>query len=148
MVKLLIMVLLLGAVGAICRDLVILSFPHWLPDFPGGTLCVNLLGAYMAGFVFVLFRTKLAHLEKYEPVCLVGFMGGFTTFSSYTLDTIQLITDGALIAGLCNIVAMNVLGLIAAYAGITSARRVYPYRYRYKKGHLRIRQHQSGSVHE
>ncbi len=131
--KLFIMMLLLGSAGAICRYLTVLSFSYLLPTFSHGTLCVNLLGAYMAGFVFVIFRTRFAQWGRYEPACLVGFMGGFTTFSSYTLEVIRLFSAEQYLPCVLYIGITNILGLIAAYLGVASARRLYPYRHRYKK---------------
>lgn len=131
--KLLSMVLFLGSAGSVCRYLMTVSFSSCLPGFSCGTLFVNLSGAFLAGFVFVLFRSRFSRFERYEPVCLVGFMGGFTTFSSYALDSMRLIASEKYTLCIINIAVMNVLGLLSAYVGMAFARRMYPYRRRRKQ---------------
>ncbi len=124
------MVLALGAAGALCRYWTVLFCSSHFGDLPVGTLGVNLLGAFLAGFVFVIFRTRLSRWSRYEPVCLVGFMGGFTTFSAYSLDVLELFAAEKFLAAVGCIGATNILGLLAAYLGIVSAKRLFPARRR------------------
>ncbi|MGE4563643.1 MAG: CrcB family protein [Victivallaceae bacterium] len=127
--KRLIMVLCLGAVGAISRYGAVLFCSSYFGALPVGTFAVNLLGAFLAGFVFVIFRTRLSRWSRYEAVCLVGFLGGFTTFSAYSLVVHQLFAGDQFLTGICYIGATNILGLLAAYLGIVSAKRLFPARH-------------------
>lgn len=123
------MVLCLGAAGAISRYGAVRFCASYFGALPVGTFAVNLLGAFLAGFVFVIFRTRFSGLSRYEPVCLVGFMGGFTTFSAYSLDVLELFAADQILTGVCYIGATNILGLLAAYLGIVSAKRLFPARH-------------------
>ena len=105
---------LAGLIGTLLR--------YWLAGFvarqsgetfPWGTLVVNILGCLIAGAVF--------HLTEENPtlrtVILVGLLGGFTTFSSYGLQTFTLLRDGALGLATLNVVISNVVGLIMVWVG-------------------------------
>lgn len=112
-----------GLVGTLCR--------YWLSGmlarrygetFPAGTLVVNVLGCFVIGFLFYMFQERYVAGETARTVVLVGLLGGFTTFSSYGLQTFTLLRDGELLYAAANIVASNVLGLLTVWVGYTLAR--------------------------
>jgi len=93
------------------------------PDWPWGTLIVNLLGGLLMGLlVGVLARVSAP--EGWRLFVAIGVLGGFTTFSSFSLDTVSMIERGALLPAF-GYVAVSVIGSVAAlFAGLSLARGV------------------------
>ncbi|MCA1635917.1 MAG: CrcB family protein, partial [Acidobacteria bacterium] len=90
--------------------------------FPIGTLVVNVLGCFLIGALFFLFEERGAGGETTRAVVLVGLLGGFTTFSSYGLQTFTLLREGALAHAALYVVASNLLGLLTVWGGYALAR--------------------------
>lgn len=86
-------------------------------DFPYGTLLVNVTGSLALGFLSALVIGRLRLSPDARLLLAVGFLGSYTTFSSYTVESMVLLRQGALWAGLLNILGNNVLGLICALLG-------------------------------
>lgn len=86
-------------------------------DFPLGTLVVNVLGCLAIGALAALFAGPFLVREEYRFALIVGLLGGFTTFSSFGLETFQLATAGQLARAALNVVASCVLGLAAVWIG-------------------------------
>jgi fluoride exporter len=85
--------------------------------FPWGTMAVNVIGCFLAGAVFYLTEERFLVSPTVRTVILIGFLGGFTTFSSYGLQTFTLLRDGELGLATLNIAASNVLGLLMVWTG-------------------------------
>lgn len=85
--------------------------------FPTGTMVVNILGCFLAGFLFYLLQERFLVSELVRTAVMIGFLGGFTTFSSFGLQTFTLLRDGEMGFAMVNIVASNVLGLFTVWAG-------------------------------
>lgn len=116
-----------GAVGSVLRYLVSNGMMLWLGrGFPYGTLTVNLLGSLLMGLMaeaLILQRVVLS--LEYRAAILVGVFGGFTTFSSFSLDTFYLLEQGQLAKAGGNILA-NVAGcLLAIWAGMLIGRGLF-----------------------
>lgn len=90
--------------------------------FPYGTLIVNALGCFLIGFLFHFFYERTLIAPTARTVVLIGLLGGFTTFSSYGLQTFTLLRDGEVLLALANIGASNVLCLVLVWAGYALAR--------------------------
>lgn len=90
--------------------------------FPWGTLAVNVAGCFLAGFLFFALRERFAAGETAQAVVFIGLLGGFTTFSSFGLQTFTLLRDGALGYASLNIAASNLLGLLMVWAGYALAK--------------------------
>ena len=90
--------------------------------FPLGTLAVNLLGCFLVGFLFYLMQERYLVNPNVRLVVLIGFLGGFTTFSSLGLQTFTLLQDNEIALAALNMVASNVLGLLLVWAGYTLAK--------------------------
>ena len=114
-----------GGVGAAVRFLVTTAAARW-GAFPLGTLAVNAVGSFLMGLVMgaILLLT-----EKYgliaEPLRLllaVGFLGGLTTFSSFSFETLLLIKGGSCLLALCNIALQILAGLLLAALGMALAK--------------------------
>jgi len=89
---------------------------------PYGTLFVNVLGSFLLGLVFTLSVEKLAISENLRFLIAVGFLGAFTTFSTFSVETLYLLEDGAYASAFIYILGNVILSLSAAFAGIYLAR--------------------------
>ena len=87
------------------------------PWFPYGTLAVNVLGCLIIGFLAGLAETRAAFTSQARLFLFVGVLGGFTTFSSFALETFMLARDTQNIAALINIGLELALGLLAVWMG-------------------------------
>jgi len=90
--------------------------------FPCGTLAVNVLGCFLFGIVWTLAEDRLSISAEVRTVVLIGFMGAFTTFSSFAFETAQLLRDAQWASAAVNIVAQNVLGLVGLFLGLMAGR--------------------------
>ena len=93
--------------------------------FPWGTLAVNVVGCLIAGAVFYLAEERAFFDPTLRTVILIGLLGGFTTFSSYGLQTFTLLRDGAFGLATLNLVISNVLGVLMVWAGYALARTCF-----------------------
>jgi CrcB protein len=92
--------------------------------FPYGTLVVNALGCFVIGFLFYFFYERGLTSPTSRTVIFIGVLGGFTTFSSYGLQTFTLLKDGEVLLALANIAASNVLCLVLVWLGFTLAKAI------------------------
>lgn len=92
--------------------------------FPWGTLAVNVVGCFVAGLLWMLAETRLALSATLRTAALVGFLGAFTTFSAFMLETGQFVRDAQWLRASLNILLQNGAGLIALLAGFAVARRI------------------------
>lgn len=111
-----------GGLGAVCRYGVTTAVGMLLGGmFPWGTLIVNLVGSLLMGVVLgaLLPLAKSLQLlpDSLRLLLTVGFLGGFTTFSSFSMETMTLLRGDSFFLAAINIVASIVLGLAAAYLG-------------------------------
>lgn len=92
---------------------------HWPRHFYLGTLAVNIVGCLLIGFLYGLFLQRSEVPVEIRAGLMVGFLGGLTTFSSFSLDTLRLLESGQLPLAL-GYAAVSVLGgLFATWAGLT-----------------------------
>ena len=86
-------------------------------NFPWGTLIVNLIGSFLAGALYHLAEERLLISPTLRSILLIGLLGGFTTFSSYGLQTFTLLRDGQIGLATLNVALSNVLGLLMVWTG-------------------------------
>jgi fluoride exporter len=92
--------------------------------FPLGTLAVNALGCFAIGFLFYFFYDRNLTSPVVRTVLFIGVLGGFTTFSSYGLQTFTLLRDGEMFLALINILASNILCLVLVWLGYVLAKAI------------------------
>ncbi len=109
---------LAGLIGTLCR--------YWLSGlvarqfgetFPWGTLVVNVLGCFLAGSLFYLMEERFQVSPTLRTIIFIGLLGGFTTFSSFGLQTFTLLREGEFALATLNVTLSNVLGLLMLWAG-------------------------------
>jgi CrcB protein len=93
-------------------------------SFPYGTITINITGSLLIGIIMTLLTERLVADPAWRLVLVVGFLGGYTTFSSYTFEAIRLFQQGQAVRGLTYIFGSNILGLLACYVGIVIAREL------------------------
>lgn len=114
-----------GAAGALARYAV----SGWVTDrtsgaFPWGTLLVNATGSFLLGVVFAVLTERFLPHPTMRMAITVGFLGAYTTFSTYSLETVRLIEDGALALAAANALGSVVVALVAVYLGLIVGRTV------------------------
>lgn len=90
--------------------------------FPWGTLSVNVLGCFAAGLLWMLFENRISPGGQMRLIVLVGFMGGFTTFSSFMLETGLLMRDAEWFRAVGNVTLNNIVGMVGLFVGMAVGR--------------------------
>lgn len=98
----------------------------WLGKlFPYGTLIVNVSGCLLMGFLFEIIFQRFAEMSaELRALLLIGFLGGYTTFSSFSIETLNLFENGNTLAALVNIFLSIIFCLIAVWIGVIGARNI------------------------
>jgi fluoride exporter len=108
-----------GAVGAVLRfwsaEFIHLFFER---GFPIGTMFVNVIGSFAMGFLAIYLFHKFTFSQELKSFLLIGLLGAFTTFSIFSLDTVNLFLGGKFSLAIMNIVLSVVLCVIAAGLGL------------------------------
>jgi len=121
--RLLLFVGLAGFAGAVSRYLVGGWVHRFVPaTFPYGTLTVNVLGSLLLGAVFELATVRTGLAPEVRLIVGVGFLGAFTTFSSFSLETMNLMREGSYALAGLNVGSNVVLCLVAVWLGIVLVR--------------------------
>ena len=112
-----------GALGATARYAV----DGWVSritsgQFPWGTLVINVVGSFLLGLLVQLTIDRLLPHPNWRVALGVGFLGAFTTFSTYAYETVRLADDAAWGMAAANVAATTVIGLAAAFAGLQVGR--------------------------
>lgn len=120
-----IIVMIGGGVGAVTRYLT----ANWAAqtygtDFPYGTLIVNVAGCFVIGIIMTLVTEKFIVNPYWRLLTVTGFLGGLTTFSSFSYETFKLFSDGQMQYGLYNVFSNIILSLLATWGGMALARLV------------------------
>ena len=114
-----------GAIGALLRYWASTGVHAWLGrGFPYGTLFVNVLGSLLMGFLFVWLIDRMAAGPALRAFLLIGVLGAFTTFSTFSMETLNLMESGQFGKALLNVVASVVVCVAAAGAGVLAARQL------------------------
>ena len=112
-----------GALGAVSRFLLGNGVSRALGSaLPYGTFVINIVGCFAMGLLMTIIVDREMLPAAWRLFLCVGFLGGFTTFSSFGYEALMLLTEGRLLAALAYVGGSVVLGLVAAAAGVLCAR--------------------------
>lgn len=112
-----------GAIGASLRHLVNLASLRWLgPNFPWGTATVNIVGSFAMGLFIEILTRRLGGSQELRLLIATGLLGGFTTFSAFSLDIANLWERGAVSSAFLYATGSVVLSIAALFAGLAMAR--------------------------
>lgn len=115
-----------GAAGALARFWVSNGLYGWLGrDFPYGTLFINVSGSFLMGLLTVLMIQRFALSAEYRAAILVGFLGAYTTFSTFSLETLVLFEEGSVLKAALNVFLSVILCLAAVWVGAILGRRLF-----------------------
>jgi CrcB protein len=114
-----------GAFGAVAR----FAIDGWVSErtgglFPWGTLLINVSGAFLLGLLATLAIDRSVLSPEIRPVAMIGFLGAYTTFSTWMLDCWRLMQEGAWALAAANLVGSVLLGLVAVGLGVALGRLV------------------------
>ena len=125
MLKMLVFVAMGGALGAVARYLTIMGVGRVLGSgFPYGTLTVNILGSFILGMLVEAFALKWHVSQEVRAMIVVGVLGAFTTFSSFSLDAILQLERGNLGGAAVYILSSVTFSVLGLFAGLRLARLV------------------------
>ncbi len=113
-----------GGAGAIGRYLLSGWINAWFGPGPFAIFIVNVTGAFMLGFFMTLTQDRFIVAPDTRRLVATGFLGGYTTFSTWTYETMQLIQNGDYVRATLNGGGSLVAGLVAVYLGIVAARLI------------------------
>lgn len=114
-----------GAAGAVSRYAV----DSWVANltggqFPWGTMTVNVVGAFALGVLIAITTERLLLDQNWRIGLGIGFLGSFTTFSTYAYESVRLAEDSAWLMTAANVFGMVALGLLAAFLGLALGREM------------------------
>ena len=113
------MVAIGGALGALCRyGLCGLINYLYKPQLTLGTIVVNLIGCFIMGLLVSLFHGRVPVSDQMKLLVLTGFLGAFTTFSTYTLESVSYMIEGKFYLAIWNIAVSTIISLPLLYWGM------------------------------
>ena len=118
------LVLVGGGVGALSRYAAASAImTRFGGKFPLGTLVINVTGSFLIGFGMTMLTERFKLDPRWRLLLVVGFLGGYTTFSSFEWETYTAVRDGGLWTGILNVGSSVVLGYMAVWLGVMLAQR-------------------------
>ena len=114
-----------GSLGAVSRYWVSSTTFKWLGvGFPYGTLTVNVLGSLLMGFLTVLLINRFHVSDEIRFGVLAGFLGSFTTFSAFAMDTLYLLESGAVLKSIGYVLISVLFCVFGVWAGLVAAKQI------------------------
>jgi CrcB protein len=125
MLNQLIMIAAGGAAGSLLRFMLSTGVHRVAGrDFPYGTLSVNIVGSLLMGMLYILLIERASVAVEWRALLLIGFLGAFTTFSTFSIETLNLLENGELIKAGTNVLLSVTLCLLAAWTGVILGRHL------------------------
>ena len=113
-----------GAFGAVARYLINISpAANLFEKFPFPTFLINISGSFLIGFLMILLADKISVSENLRMAIIVGFLGAFTTFSTFEIEILGLVRERYFTTALVYLVLSVVIGFVGVIAGVETARR-------------------------
>ena len=91
---------------------------------PNGTFVVNITGSFLVGLIFAWLTVRTSWSPNWRYLIPIGFIGGYTTFSSFEYETLRTIQDGQIGLGLLYVAASVVVGFVAVWGGMIAGRAI------------------------
>lgn len=114
-----------GAFGAVTRYLINVSPLNAVFDkFPLPTFVINVTGSFLIGFLMILFADKYSSSENLRMAIIVGFLGAFTTFSTFEMEMFGLVREKQLVTAFVYLALSILVGFVGVVAGVSLGRRV------------------------
>lgn len=114
-----------GSIGAVARYLTtVWAAGLWGATFPYGTLIVNIVGCFIIGIFMTAITEKIIVHPHWRLFIIVGIVGGLTTFSSFSYETVTLVAEHAVDLAMYNVAANMMIGFAATWTGIIAARAI------------------------
>ena len=114
-----------GAIGALMRFWISNSiYAMYGRDFPYGTLIVNVVGSFLMGVLFVLLNERFSLDPAWRAALLIGLLGAFTTFSTFSMETLNLFLAGEISKAAMNIILSVVMCIVATWLGVLIGRQI------------------------
>jgi CrcB protein len=114
-----------GGMGAVMRYLASTNIHRLVGrDFPYGTLSVNVMGSLFMGFLYIILIERSSLSTEWRAFLMIGLLGAFTTFSTFSIETLNLLESGELLKAASNILLSVLLCLIAAWLGLFIGRQL------------------------
>ena len=114
-----------GAIGAVFRFVMSNGIHSFMSrDFPYGTLTVNVIGSFVMGISYVMLIERLNISPEWRAFIIVGLLGAFTTFSTFSIETLVLIENGELSKALLNVVLSVLLCVMGSWIGLILGRQL------------------------
>jgi len=113
-----------GAIGAVARYGLNLLFAKTFAPFPFATFFINVTGSFLIGFLLILLQDKFPTNENLGLVIIVGFLGAYTTFSTFEFETFELIQTRQLLWAIFYVSLSFAVGLLSVISGALIARRL------------------------
>ena len=114
-----------GALGAVMRFMVSNAvYSVAGRDFPYGTLAVNVLGSLLMGALYVLLVERLTDAVEWRAFLLIGVLGAFTTFSTFSMETVALLEGGEPVRALMNILLSVTVCVMATWVAVVAVRQL------------------------
>ena len=114
-----------GFLGAVARYLLDARVTAWTGgSLPWGTFAVNLTGSFAVGVLFALIVERAALPADLRAPLLIGFLGSYTTFSTFALESWRMIEDGAWLYATANLAGSVIIGVTAVIAGVAIGRAI------------------------
>ena len=115
-----------GSIGSVLRYIITISINRFnLNNFFFGTVIINIIGCLLIGLGYSFFGRGNNLLEGLKIFFVTGFLGAFTTFSAYGIESAQYVENGLITHFICNILITNIIGIAMVFIGIYIGRQIW-----------------------